>query len=770
LEFRTIVGIYLNRIEQERLMDTLRFVVRALDRFHDVLPASCITMLLLLVAVTILFPPTTVSAQTFSVLHHFNGTTDGRSPFIGLIEAHDGTFYGTAHTGGIAPDGGSGCGTIYKLGRNGNLAPIHTFPNTVDASEGCGPNSGLIEAIDGKFYGTTDGGGTGGNNGTIFSIDSGSTFTSLFSFNGGNGRQPSRLIQASDDKFYGTTPTSGAASPGAVFRFDPPGTLTNHFLTPAEGFPTRFAGLIQGTDGSLYGVTQSGGSSGCPGGCGTVFKIDGLGTLTVLHSFSGVDGGQPEGALIQAADGTFYGTTLIGGSSNLGTVFSMDSDGNVTTLHHFSGPDGAEPTTVIDANDGNLYGTTVIGGTSGQGTLFKIDIGTKVFSSLHSFNFTDGAEPRWLIQASDGQLYGTTSRGGNADAGVFFRLRLTPALRFPLRGEMPGQNLDLDPYKATINAVFDHSMMSSYDCDRQVQDYTGELGDRDRSAFHIECRRGYGQDLAQRFYINGHYAGGGDVFHLYYDGHPGIDYRAARNTEVYGAISGRVYYPKEVAGLQKNTAYDKFHVLELIPDSFPDYRIYYLHLETHPATGLSINVSDTTGGECPPIVTLPLPDVPEGYPVKAGCLIALSGQAGTGTKKDPAPHLHFEVQKCSTKGCIPTDPYGWDGDPNQQDRYSLLTGERSVNLWNFLPLVSSVSSVEVNPGVFNLTITGVGFSADAVDTLIRASDFTPIASGQVVSQSDTRLIVQKTLASGSYFVHVTNSDGRRSNWKRLLIP
>jgi uncharacterized repeat protein (TIGR03803 family) len=59
--------------------------------------------------------------------------------------------------------------------------------------------------------------------------------------------------------------------------------------------------------------------------CGTIFRITPAGEETVLYSFgtSANDGKQPSGALLQASDGNFYGTTGSGGPSNDGTVFKL---------------------------------------------------------------------------------------------------------------------------------------------------------------------------------------------------------------------------------------------------------------------------------------------------------------------------------------------------------------------------------------------------------------------------------------------------------------
>src|SRR5215468_3471132 len=49
-------------------------------------------------------------------------------------------------------------------------------------------------------------------------------------------------------------------------------------------------------------------------------------TLTTLYSFSGApDGGIPYSGLIRDGAGNLYGTTEIGGLSDVGTVFKIDS-------------------------------------------------------------------------------------------------------------------------------------------------------------------------------------------------------------------------------------------------------------------------------------------------------------------------------------------------------------------------------------------------------------------------------------------------------------
>ncbi|PYR33715.1 MAG: hypothetical protein DMF90_19825 [Acidobacteria bacterium] len=68
--------------------------------------------------------------------------------------------------------------------------------------------------------------------------------------------------------------------------------------------------------------------------------------MNVLHAFAGsADGAHPSAALIEAGDGSFYGTASGGGDTGNGTVFRMTADGTVTVVHSFAGSpsDGATP-------------------------------------------------------------------------------------------------------------------------------------------------------------------------------------------------------------------------------------------------------------------------------------------------------------------------------------------------------------------------------------------------------------------------------------------
>jgi len=305
---------------------------------------------------------------------------------------------------------------------------LWNFDGTSGADPGTGP---LIQATDGNFWGTTESGGTSTNCtngcGTIFKITPRGELTTVYSFEGADGSSPvGGLVEAVDgDFFYGTTSGGGANGYGTVFKMTPRGVLTTlySFDFYEDGAYPEGA-LVQAADGDFYGTTMSGGRMdyGPYGlGYGVIFKITSSGAFTKLYQFALETSGYPHDPLIQGANGNLYGTTNAGGTGNQGVVFEITPGGTYTTLHNFVYYDGEHPDgPVVQAAHGDLYGTTP-GPKAGE--IFQITPSGD-FAIVYVFcaqTRYDAAYPAGgLIQATDGNFYGAAGGGGTSRLGAIF--------------------------------------------------------------------------------------------------------------------------------------------------------------------------------------------------------------------------------------------------------------------------------------------------------------------------------------------------------------
>jgi uncharacterized repeat protein (TIGR03803 family) len=148
-----------------------------------------------------------------------------------------------------------------------------------------------------------------------------------------------------------------------------------------------------------------------------------------LFSFSGTNGIEPEGQLLQALDGNLYGTardtTLEKwGNANFGfkgngMVFRITTNGVFSTLAFFTrtNANGAYPRAGLAlGSDGSLYGTTTGGGVNQGGTVYKI-APNGTLKILVSFSGNNGSHPMaGVLKAGDNAFYGTTFDGGLKDS------------------------------------------------------------------------------------------------------------------------------------------------------------------------------------------------------------------------------------------------------------------------------------------------------------------------------------------------------------------
>ena len=222
-----------------------------------------------------------------------------------------------------------------------------------------------------------------------------------------------------------------------MFKVTRAGTLTTlHSFDGTDGSSPQ-AGLVQATDGSFYGTAAEGGHADCFFGdtCGTVFKITAGGTLTTLHFFDYTDGYYPVARLVQATDGNFYGTTYNGGDPTAcgppcGNVFKMSPGGTLQTLHNFVFSDGAFPQGgLLQATNGTLYGTTPSGGANRDGTVFSLSVGLSPFVGTQPASGKVGA----AVKVLGTNLTGATSvsfNGTTAPFKVVSRSEITTVVPF----------------------------------------------------------------------------------------------------------------------------------------------------------------------------------------------------------------------------------------------------------------------------------------------------------------------------------------------------
>jgi uncharacterized repeat protein (TIGR03803 family) len=355
------------------------------------------------------------------VLYSFGSSPDGQSPWTGLTQGSNGNFYGVTYSGGA-----NGLGTFFTVTPAGVETVLYSFGNS--SSDAQQPTAAVIQGTDGNFYGTTATGGANGD-GSVFMITPAGVETVLYSFgsNTNDGTTPyASLVQGTDGNFYGVTSAGGAGSAGTVFMVTPAGaeTVLYAFNPNLSDGTQPAAALIQAADGNFYGTTPAGGNNEA----GAVYQVTPAGVETVIYSFGTVpgDGTSPYSALVQAANGMLYGNTYSGGAYSHGVVFTINYSGTESVIYSFGGTatDGSMPKDpLILGSDGNFYGTTTRGGTNTDGTVFSITP-AGVETVLYSFGTpNNGLYPASsLIQGANGSFYGTTISGGTNGNGAIFTL------------------------------------------------------------------------------------------------------------------------------------------------------------------------------------------------------------------------------------------------------------------------------------------------------------------------------------------------------------
>jgi uncharacterized repeat protein (TIGR03803 family) len=319
-----------------------------------------------------------------TILHDFdrNGQ-DGYGPTSNLVFGGTGNLYGTTTYGGANYD----AGTVFELvdgatGWTENV--IYNFGG--HQNDGFEPYSGVTVGATGYLFGTTPHGGTVFELTDHSSWNETVLHDFIHKPHDGSGPFAGVVLDTSGNLF-GTTEYGGEQNLGVVYELSPNADgswkerILHDFCTKGppncpDGHTPGVGALTMDSAENLYGTTDGGGCCG-----GVVFRLspqpDGHWKETVLHDFKGgADGYGPGAGVVRDKAGNLYGTTIYGGKGG-GVVYKLSPGKNgkweYTVLHTFTGSDGAQPdANLILDGKGNLYGTTATGGTYGGGVAFEL--------------------------------------------------------------------------------------------------------------------------------------------------------------------------------------------------------------------------------------------------------------------------------------------------------------------------------------------------------------------------------------------------------------
>ena len=260
-----------------------------------------------------------------------------------------------------------------------------------------------MQGDDGFFYGTATYGGQGFNGASL----SGDGI--VFRLGAASATTPPALIRPPISPFV---PVGGAA----VFNVNASGAAPLSYAWQRNGraiggatqavYTTNHIQLTDSGDQFRCVISNAYGAVTSPSAALTVFNVSGP-----LYCFQGADGGAPSAALVQGADGNFYGTTSYGGTSGNGTLFRLTTNGLLATLVSFNLTNGAQPgAALLEGADGNLRHHRRRRKLPG-GNRFRLTA-TGTLTTLVSFDNSEGAYPAGgLVQGTDGKFYGTTQKG-----------------------------------------------------------------------------------------------------------------------------------------------------------------------------------------------------------------------------------------------------------------------------------------------------------------------------------------------------------------------
>jgi uncharacterized repeat protein (TIGR03803 family) len=229
-------------------------------------------------------------------------------------------------------------------------------------------------------------------------------------------------------KLWGTLPHGGNTESGIIYEISLDGSdfHQNYDFLKFNGRRPQ-GNLLLADNGKFYGM--AGGGFGPFGS--VLFEYDAeTNAYIVKHDFfdpeTGMSASAAEGSLIQASNGKLYGVTQSGATNYDGELFEYDLQTNTYSVkvEFEQASKGKTPIgSLTEATNGKLYGVTFEGGANGLGVLYEYDPQNNIFAKLKDFDGINyGATPYdGVIQASNGKLYGMTREGGISSLGIIYQ-------------------------------------------------------------------------------------------------------------------------------------------------------------------------------------------------------------------------------------------------------------------------------------------------------------------------------------------------------------
>jgi uncharacterized repeat protein (TIGR03803 family) len=401
------------------------------------------------------------TAGNFQKLHSFGGSSlESKTPYSNLLLASNGIFYGTTIAGG-AP-GAIGQGTIFSSDTSGNVGIVVKFFSTTSTTRGTNPYGSLIEASNGVLYGTNAYGGIY-NGGTIFSCTTSGNFGVIHHFNSLiEGTIPiTGLLEASNGIFYGTTQFGGTNNFGTIFSCNTLGNVgTLHNFDGLLGLYPN-GELFESPDGFIYGTLTN--TLSDLSDFGGIYRITTSGEYELVQYFGFGNGSNPSAnSLTLGNDNKIYGITSQGGASSSGAIYELEvltltgcSYSATTNIPYclsavtistqwinnipyicvdINNNSTQPPYEVVVDNITYLYNTSSLTGNcypvTGCGQINVSVCASEItsqqlsgFTVEHTFSISDafdGKKPYGNLTLNyDGKLYGMTSQGGVNESIVF---------------------------------------------------------------------------------------------------------------------------------------------------------------------------------------------------------------------------------------------------------------------------------------------------------------------------------------------------------------